>query len=242
MGKLLAFSISLIALFHPAALAQQDSVFVTISGDTVKVWNTDVRANCAARFEVSVVSNDTNTFAITERDTVGPKAWCNCTFDLFVVLPGITYAGSHYVRVYRQYLKQFGYPMDTTVFIGAAWFTIFTQATAQISERFYQSNCRDIVKVDETAAQVPSRIWLYQSYPNPFNPTTIIKYELPKTLHVTLSVYDLLGQQVVALVNGDAVAGYHEVRFDGSGLASGVYFYRIVAGSFVETKRLLLIR
>ena len=83
---------------------------------------------------------------------------------------------------------------------------------------------------------------LLQNYPNPFNPTTTIRYSLPIRAHVLLTVYNALGQKVAELVNGDIDAGYHEVQFDGSNHASGVYFYRLQAGSYVETKRLLLMR
>jgi hypothetical protein len=89
---------------------------------------------------------------------------------------------------------------------------------------------------------LPEAFKLDQNYPNPFNPTTTIRYALPQRIHVMLSVYNTLGQLVSTLVNGDADAGYHEVRFDAIGLASGVYFYRIMAGTFVATKKLLLIR
>ena len=89
---------------------------------------------------------------------------------------------------------------------------------------------------------LPSRFDLSQNYPNPFNPTTTIKYELPKSSEVTLSVYDVLGREVAVLVNEGRNAGVHEVKFDGSGFASGVYFYRLRAGDFVQTKRFVLLK
>jgi len=83
---------------------------------------------------------------------------------------------------------------------------------------------------------------LEQNYPNPFNPSTTITYALPKSSDVRLSVYDILGREVSVLVNERRDAGVHEVKFDGTNLASGVYMYRIQAGGFVQVKRLLLLR
>jgi hypothetical protein len=88
----------------------------------------------------------------------------------------------------------------------------------------------------------PTGFMLYQNYPNPFNPTTTIRYALPQRSQVTLAVFNTLGQQVATLVNEIQGPGYHEIHFDGSGLASGVYFYRFRAGGFAETKRLLILR
>ena len=90
--------------------------------------------------------------------------------------------------------------------------------------------------------QLPAAYQLRQNYPNPFNPSTTIGYELPKSSIVKLSVFDVLGREVSALVNERREAGVHEVKFDGSGISSGVYFYRIEAGGFVQTRKLLLLR
>ena len=91
-------------------------------------------------------------------------------------------------------------------------------------------------------AELPGQFQLLQNYPNPFNPGTTIKYDLPKATHVSLTVYDLLGRELSVLVNERRDAGVYEVKFDGSNLASGVYFCRILAGSFVDTKKLLLLK
>ena len=94
----------------------------------------------------------------------------------------------------------------------------------------------------ETSLELPGSFMLEQNYPNPFNPTTVIRYLLPASVSVTLTVYDLLGREVTTLVNERMNAGVHEATFSGSGLSSGVYFYRLSAGDFVQTKRLMVLR
>ncbi len=94
----------------------------------------------------------------------------------------------------------------------------------------------------QAAGEIPSAFTLLQSFPNPFNPTTTIRYGLPHRTQVTMTVYNTLGEVVATLVNGEQEAGYHEIRFDARDLSSGVYFYRIVAGEFTQTKQLLLVR
>jgi ligand-binding sensor domain-containing protein len=94
----------------------------------------------------------------------------------------------------------------------------------------------------EGRPRVPAAYSLEQNYPNPFNPTTTIKYGLPNTSRARLTVYDILGREVSVLVNERREAGLHEVTFDGSNLASGVYFYRLQAGDFVSTKRMVALK
>jgi hypothetical protein len=92
---------------------------------------------------------------------------------------------------------------------------------------------------------VPQTYDLSQNYPNPFNPSTTINYQLPYSSRVNLTVYDLLGRQVKILVDEMREAGYHQAVFDASGLASGVYVYRLQAtgnGSYHQVKRMLLLK
>jgi hypothetical protein len=91
-------------------------------------------------------------------------------------------------------------------------------------------------------APIPDRVVLGENYPNPFNPTTMIAYDIPSPGHVMLKVYNLLGQEVAVLVDEDLPAGRYQVSWNASGLASGLYFYRIQAGSFVDTKKLLILK
>jgi hypothetical protein len=93
---------------------------------------------------------------------------------------------------------------------------------------------------DQATGKVPPSFALFQNYPNPFNPSTTLRYGIPRNSYVSLRVYNTLGQMISQLVNGEQEAGYHEVRFDGSNLASGVYFYRFQAGEFAETRKFVL--
>jgi photosystem II stability/assembly factor-like uncharacterized protein len=90
--------------------------------------------------------------------------------------------------------------------------------------------------------EAPRRFELLQNYPNPFNPSTTIRYTLPSSQKVTLKLYDLLGREVATLVNDEQQAGVHAVRVDASGLASGVYFYRLATPAFAETRKLIVLR
>jgi hypothetical protein len=96
--------------------------------------------------------------------------------------------------------------------------------------------------VKSQAGSHPEEFSLHQNYPNPFNPSTTIRYGLPRASQVTLTVYNALGQQVARLVNEQQPAGYHDAVFNANELASGVYFYKLQAGDFVQTKKLLLLK
>ncbi|MBN1638862.1 MAG: phosphodiester glycosidase family protein, partial [Ignavibacteriales bacterium] len=89
---------------------------------------------------------------------------------------------------------------------------------------------------------IPEKFELNQNYPNPFNPSTIISYSLPEKSIVKIRVFDTLGREVLSLVNEEKPAGVHQVEFKGSNLASGVYLYRIEAGNFFETKKMILLK
>ena len=99
-----------------------------------------------------------------------------------------------------------------------------------------------ITAVEPVTSTMPRELSLHQNYPNPFNPSTTIRYGLPERSHVTLTVFNTLGQQVAKLVEGEMEAGYHEVKFDASPLSSGVYLYRLTAGEYVQARKLILLR
>lgn len=99
-----------------------------------------------------------------------------------------------------------------------------------------------IVSIEDHKNKLIKSFYLSQNYPNPFNPITRIKYDLPDKSDVEIKVYDILGEQVRTLVNEQQEAGRYEVKFDASNLASGVYLYRINAGSYIDTKKMVLMK
>jgi hypothetical protein len=108
-------------------------------------------------------------------------------------------------------------------------------------------NTKVFGKTISVDAAVPESFSLSQNYPNPFNPSTIIKYALPQAAHVTIRIYNMLGQEVATIVNQQADKGFYKVTWDGrtstgNYAASGVYIYRIIAGNFVQTKKMNLLK
>jgi hypothetical protein len=95
---------------------------------------------------------------------------------------------------------------------------------------------------EEMIDGIPSEYLVSQNYPNPFNPTTKIRYTVPNSSKVVIKVFDILGKEIETLMNEEKPAGTYEVKWNGSNLPSGVYFYQLKAGTFVETKKMILLR
>jgi len=126
-------------------------------------------------------------------------------------------------------------PTDVSMIVEADYLSLIYGEEEVILDDF-----GDLVSVPEE--KVENGLVLFQNYPNPFNPTTTISYSVPSTAHVTLNVYDVLGQKVVSLVDDEKTAGKYEVNFNASDLPSGTYFYRFQSGNYSQTKKMLLIK
>jgi hypothetical protein len=98
------------------------------------------------------------------------------------------------------------------------------------------------VDVEDVKTEIPAEFTLHQNYPNPFNPSTKIRFVIPKSSFVSLKVYNVLGKQVATLAREEKPAGNYEVEFSGTDLPSGVYFYKLQTGSFIQTKKMILLR
>jgi hypothetical protein len=100
----------------------------------------------------------------------------------------------------------------------------------------------EVTSVEAKEEHLPDKYFLRQNYPNPFNPSTIIQYQVPSVGIVTLKIFDILGRQVATLVNGQKQPGKYDVQWNASNNSSGLYFYRIQTGKFVETKKMVLLK
>lgn len=103
----------------------------------------------------------------------------------------------------------------------------------------YSSNPTD---VEETPRIIPLEFSLYQNYPNPFNPATKISFFIPQSSFVSLTVYEITGREVVNLINQQMNAGVYSAHFSAENLSSEIYFYRLQAGSFIQTKKMILMK
>jgi hypothetical protein len=123
----------------------------------------------------------------------------------------------------------------------ALTYTYRTKAYVNSGESNY-SNEASLFLVGVIKVDIPTEYSLSQNYPNPFNPTTKLKFALPKAGLTKLTIYDLLGKEVQTLIYGELETGYHEITFDASNFPSGVYFYRIQSGDFIQTKKMILMK
>jgi hypothetical protein len=119
----------------------------------------------------------------------------------------------------------------------------FVYSSAQLSRTLNSGITVDtLVGIGNNNNQIPNTYRLEQNFPNPFNPVTVIGYQIPVSGYVSLKVYDMLGREVTTLVSKYVQAGIYEVGFDGSDFAGGLYFYTLNAGEFADTKKMLLVK
>lgn len=127
---------------------------------------------------------------------------------------------------------------------GTDYFNSITVARENVRRAIaeYESNFASMTYVSPPPSNPVTDYLLYHNYPNPFNPTTTIRYEIPQDGVVTIKIYDVLGQEVETIVNEFKKANRYEVEFNSFGLASGVYVYRMKVNDFIESKKMVLLR
>lgn len=118
--------------------------------------------------------------------------------------------------------------------------TALRQLTEVVKNYYNTCYTSPPIGIEPISNEIPNKFVLYQNYPNPFNPKTKIKFQVPKSEKVTIEIYDLLGNKLKTLVNDELNAGSYEIEFDGTNYASGVYYYKLTAKDFTETKKMIM--
>jgi carboxypeptidase T len=185
-------------------------------------WNRYSLENGYDYGNVEVSSNNGTTWQTVNSYTGNNTTWTQQSFDI-----------TSYANSATQLLIRFRLTSDANTQSSGWW----------VDDIKLTNYCMIANGVSNHNNEFPKMFALGQNYPNPFNPVTVIKYQLPIQSYVTIRVYDILGKEIATLVNNERKSGgYYEVKFDGSNLASGMYFYKIEAGTFSDTKKMILIK
>lgn len=175
---------------------------------------------------------------------VNEQPWGNWTFGFATVGSYVLHAGIVGIFWSSDYGVTWNHP-------GTAyqWMVNFYSMTqngqyvfAGSTDGIYRKTIASFTGITQTSNNIPDKFSLSQNYPNPFNPETNIKFGLPKQSHVSLIVYNQLGQSVAELVNSELAAGEYQYNFDAARLPSGIYYYKLQSGDFSETKKMILVK
>ena len=179
----------------------------------------DTSANINLLYQYQVVARDDDGDTLTYGLTVHPAFLSiNATTGLVSGMPAQSDIGDHPVTIEAN------------------------DGRGGITTQSYTLHVMSPIGIDPFSNQIPTEFVIFQNYPNPFNPVTHIRYGIPQAAHVTVDVYNSLGQKVTDLVNQYQPAGYHLAAFDATRLASGIYFYRINAGSYQKVMKMMLMK
>jgi len=213
-------------------------IYAKRSADGGLSWGADIRLtnNTAISRYPSIATSDSVVHVVWQDDRDGPNGE--------IYYKGSTDAGLSWEADTRLTNNVGGSDLPSVAVSGPVVHVVWRDNRDDLNwEVYYKRNpTGNITGITNIGSEFPEEFKIEQNYPNPFNPSTIIKYDLPAAGHVTLSVYDVLGREVQKLVNESQAAGRYKVEFTATGLASGVYLYRITVGSFVQTRKLLLLR
>lgn len=239
LNVMIVFSAS-VAMTQPLCdFRGKDSLTIQVAADTITIWDLAACGNCASRFATSVrLASDT--LYIVQEDTSGLMALCDCLFNLRTSFVGAP-AGTYTAIIYRDWHRKYPGAIQPLL-IGSIQFDYHPPGSVTFSYEAFQSSCITD-GIDHVQRELPPSSALLPNYPNPFNPSTTIWYQTSATQFVEIKVYDLLGRDIETLVSRVEFPGLHTVTFGASPkLSSGAYCVRMQAGSFSQTRAMVLAR
>ncbi len=209
-----------------------------ITADTVLIWNTNIYTTCGTSYapQATLVGDS---IAVIENDTSHAHATCDCYFDVSVALWNVP-AGSYRVYLFRT--EEIGPDRDTTVLVASFSFSIGGSPIGTPVTKATAAPCHQYPIQSVPQGMLPNSFAMLAAYPNPFNPTTTIRYAIPRGGPVKVEVYDAVGRLVRTLLNREEKAGTYETVFDARDFASGVYYCRLTAAGQTLTDRLMLVK
>jgi hypothetical protein len=222
-------------LFSTMHAQNRDSIFVQIYPDSVSIWNTDISATCGTSYR-TIASVAGDSIHILESDTSNNYQRCMCNYDVNVKLMGLT-AGS-----YRVFICRTGTFNKDTSYVGSVNFTVQQSGSPQFSYNSYSSACHEMTSVLDGGTGIPRNSSLLGNYPNPFNPLTIIRYQINKRNKVKLEVFDELGRSTAVLVDEEKDMGDYEIPWNASNLSSGFYLCKLSVGNEIQTRKMTLLK
>ncbi len=232
---------SLLVLLLAATISRAETISAEVKDDSVIIHNSEAYEHCGFSVVFDVVVND-DVITIVERDTMLDFTTCYCYFDFALTLTGLE-TGSYTVKVYRKWSASF--MPDTLVYIGSTEFSFEPQNALAYSETGYRSGCYTIDDLEERE-QTIRHFDLLPNYPNPFNPQTVIPFNLPQAGPVNVAVYDVSGRLVRTLLNDALSAGSHHLLWNGvndggKAMPAGIYFVRLTQQGHSLTRKMVLL-
>jgi len=236
----------------------------TNSGKNWTVFNDTIRCNVIKAYDENIFIAEYNN--IVSRTIDGGQSWESNQFDSLFWGNDIEFIPGNPAKVwYSSYELNVFFSSDTGKSWGKefelislrpndivftdennGWLLANQPSTGRKTRIFRTTNGGHggiVISVDDNDLRInPTGFKLEQNYPNPFNPTTSLQYTIDSRQFVTLKVFDLLGREVATLVNEEKPSGEYEVEFDGTNLPSGIYFYRLKAGQYSETRKMVLLK
>ncbi|MBN8571612.1 MAG: T9SS type A sorting domain-containing protein [Ignavibacteria bacterium] len=219
-------------------------------------WQDVFSLSCSELYDFSFIDNSTGyctTVAVLYRTTNSGINWSfvsngNCHFVNF-----INYNTGFLYNIYTRQLTstsnaglswnlQLEFALSTPSLKAMGFINSSTGFIAGDNSLLYKTTDGGAVSVHNISNTIPEHYYVSQNYPNPFNPSTKINFSIPKSGLVQIKVYDLMGRELQTLLNEFKVTGEYKVDFDGSKLASGVYFYKLITNDFIETKKMMLVK
>ncbi len=214
--------------------------YAIVNGDTVEFGMMELNRNCGALFVMDAILED-SIFTITATDT-GDLAFCYCTFDVNIIVYGIE-PGNYTAQFYTYDLSGMmdslqNWLLDTT-YVGQVSFTVSGNGTSPV---VLSSNQTDCYFIESEPENLPNKFVLFNAYPNPFNSTTTIAFQLPESGIVNLSIYDINGRLVENLINRYTGMGSHRINWNAGEFASGIYLIKLTTEIGTKSRKILLLK